>query len=123
MSTSAPVASRMLPSHVILGRALMAHPNRNFAMYSGTEAERTIRYCRAGDLLDIDDEFVAEAMATGIYLRASVIRENRFAGNRWLYLGSIDDLEGLIEMDRPDVGDLEVHGLAVAAAFWSSQLR
>jgi len=117
-----PGRSRMLPPHVILRRALTAHPNRDFVMYFGTPHARTIRYCAAGTRFDIDDEYAVETLRSGVYLRATVQRGEEPVSHRSLFLCCVDDLESLITMDQPDVGELEVQGLAVAASYWAAML-
>ncbi len=123
MNAPAPALSRMLPAHITLARELVANPNRDFTMYAGTWAERTIRYSRQGDVLEVGGEPVARVLLTGIYLRDETACDHLPGRQDWLYLCSADQLEDQLDYDRADVGECEVESLGVAAARWSSQFR
>lgn len=56
-------------------------------------------------------------------MRAAMFRDQTFIGYRWLFLCKSDDLEAVIAADQKTVGEVEVRGLAIAAAYWAAMLR
>jgi hypothetical protein len=110
-----------IPTHALLARALIANQNVTFKMYSNTEHERHVRFCRSGDIIEEGNQHF-KTTQDGVFFRARMTFTDCPNQFTWLRWGNTDALKDMIKSDAAHLPAQEIKELRIAIAVWETKL-